>query len=145
MKRNIHLTLLISLSYSNSSHTTYSWNIKWQKCADMGLNGFIFKKINGNLNIKTKQKKSWEPFRIVPSSPLETLVPSTLTNAESYMIPRHKIITFIRSLNNIVLFKKINLSEAIEKKKFKAISTLQKLRSTADCFPLESCYFLLHG
>ena len=39
------------------------------------------------------------------------------TNAESYMIPRHKIITFIRSLNNIVLFKKINLSEAIEKKK----------------------------
>ena len=39
------------------------------------------------------------------------------TNAESYMIPRHEIITFIRSLNNIVLFKKINLSEAIEKKK----------------------------
>ena len=67
------------------------------------------------------------------------------TNAESYMIPRHEIITFIRSLNNIVLFKKINLSEAIEKKKFKAISTLQKLRSTADCFPLESSYFLLHG
>ena len=33
------------------------------------------------------------------------------------MIPRHEIITFIRSLNNIVLFKKINLSEAIEKKK----------------------------
>ena len=29
-------------------HTTYSWNIKWQKCAGMGLNGFIFKKINEN-------------------------------------------------------------------------------------------------
>ena len=29
-------------------HTTYSWNIKWQKCAGMGLNGFIFKKINAN-------------------------------------------------------------------------------------------------
>ena len=27
-------------------HTTYSWNIKWQKCAGMSLNGFIFKKIN---------------------------------------------------------------------------------------------------
>ena len=27
-------------------HTTYSWNIKWQKCAGMGLNGFIFRKIN---------------------------------------------------------------------------------------------------
>ena len=27
-------------------HTTYSWNIKWQKCAGAwGLNGFIFKKI----------------------------------------------------------------------------------------------------
>ena len=41
-------------------HTTYSWNIKWQKCAGMGLNGFIFKEINEN--IKTK-KNSWEPFR----------------------------------------------------------------------------------
>ena len=29
-------------------HTTYSWNIKWQKCAGMGLNGFIFKKVNEN-------------------------------------------------------------------------------------------------
>ena len=29
-------------------HTTYSWNIKWQKCAGMGLIGFIFKKINEN-------------------------------------------------------------------------------------------------
>ena len=27
-------------------HTTYSWNNKWQKCAGMGLNGFIFKRIN---------------------------------------------------------------------------------------------------
>ena len=27
-------------------HTTYSWNIKWQKCVGMSLNGFIFKKIN---------------------------------------------------------------------------------------------------
>ena len=24
-------------------HTTYSWNIKWQKCAHMGLNGFHIK------------------------------------------------------------------------------------------------------
>ena len=37
-------------------HTTYSWNIKLQKCAGMGLNGFIFKKINENENIKTKKK-----------------------------------------------------------------------------------------
>ena len=38
-------------------------------------------------------------------------------NRGPYMIPRHEIIIFIRSSNNIVLFKKINLSEAIEKKK----------------------------
>ena len=29
----------------------------------MGLNGFIFKKINGKINIKEK-KNFWEPFRI---------------------------------------------------------------------------------
>ena len=29
-------------------HTTYSWNIKWQKCAGMDLNGCIFKKMNEN-------------------------------------------------------------------------------------------------
>ena len=32
----------------NDMHSTYSWNIKWQKCARMDLNGFIFKKINKN-------------------------------------------------------------------------------------------------
>ena len=42
------------------SHTAYSWNNKCQKCAEMGLNGFIFKKINK----KEREKKSWEPFRI---------------------------------------------------------------------------------
>ena len=26
-----------------ANHTTYSWNIKWQKCARMGLNGFHIK------------------------------------------------------------------------------------------------------
>ena len=34
----------------------------WQKFARMGLNGFIFKKINKNEDIETKTK-SWEPFR----------------------------------------------------------------------------------
>ena len=34
--RNIVILLL---------HTTYSWNIKWQKCAGMGLNGFTFKNL----------------------------------------------------------------------------------------------------
>ena len=29
---------------TNALHTTYSWNIKWQKCAGIGLNGFISKK-----------------------------------------------------------------------------------------------------
>ena len=29
-------------------HTTYSWNIKWQNCAGMGLNGFKLKKMNEN-------------------------------------------------------------------------------------------------
>ena len=40
-------------------HPTYSSNIK---CAGMGLNGFIFRKINENENIKEKLK-SWELFR----------------------------------------------------------------------------------
>ena len=40
------------------THTTYIWNIKWQECVGMGLNSFIFKKINKNWSIKTK-KKSW--------------------------------------------------------------------------------------
>ena len=26
-------------------HTTYSWNIKWEKCADMNRNGFYLKKL----------------------------------------------------------------------------------------------------
>ena len=46
-----------------TNHTTYSWNLKWQKWAGMGLNGFILKKINGNQNIIEK-KKFWKPFRI---------------------------------------------------------------------------------
>ena len=33
-------------------HTTYSWNIKWQKCAGIGLNGFILEKINENVKEK---------------------------------------------------------------------------------------------
>ena len=43
-------------SWKDEDHTTYSWNIKWQKCAPMGLNGFIFKKINKNKNIKMIKK-----------------------------------------------------------------------------------------
>ena len=30
------------------THTAYSYSNKCQKCAGMGLNGFIFKKINKN-------------------------------------------------------------------------------------------------
>ena len=40
-----NITLEIFRSWSVAMHTTYSWNIKWQKCAGMGLNGFIYKKI----------------------------------------------------------------------------------------------------
>ena len=40
-------------------HTTYGWNIKYQKCAGMGLNGFTLKKINENENMKIwKWKKN---------------------------------------------------------------------------------------
>ena len=42
-----------------SYHTTCSWNIKWQKCAGMGLNGFV--KINENSSLI--RKKSLELFR----------------------------------------------------------------------------------
>ena len=37
------------------THTTYSWNIKWQKCVGMGLNGFYIQKVNENENIKEKK------------------------------------------------------------------------------------------
>ena len=37
-------------------HTTYSWNIKWQKCEGMGLNGFIFKKRNEIKVLKQNKK-----------------------------------------------------------------------------------------
>ena len=40
--------VLCSKKQGFTQHTTYSSNIKWQKCAGMGLNGFIFKKINEN-------------------------------------------------------------------------------------------------
>ena len=43
-------------------HTTYSWNIKWQKCAHMGLNGFVLKK---QIKIKTLKRKK------IPGSRLE--------------------------------------------------------------------------
>ena len=36
-------------------HTTYSWNIKWQKCAGMGLNNLCLKKM------KTKILKQKNP------------------------------------------------------------------------------------
>ena len=38
-------------------HTTYSWNIKWQKWAGMGLNGFIIKKKQIKI-IMLKRKKT---------------------------------------------------------------------------------------
>ena len=42
------LLLVHLFEHVHIAHTTYSWNIKWKKCASMGLNGFIFKKINEN-------------------------------------------------------------------------------------------------
>ena len=44
-------------------HRGYSWIIIWQKCRDIGLNGFIFEKICKNCNIK-ERKKSWGLFKI---------------------------------------------------------------------------------
>ena len=34
-----------------ATHSTYNWNIKWQKSEGLGLNGFIFNKINENYNV----------------------------------------------------------------------------------------------
>ena len=50
------------VNFVSFRHTTHSLNIKWQKCAGMGLNGFIFKKIDKNWRVRMK-KKSWELFR----------------------------------------------------------------------------------
>ena len=42
--------------YNVALHSAaYRWNIKCQKCAGMGINGFTFKKINENENIIEKK------------------------------------------------------------------------------------------
>ena len=46
---------MLELQSEGIAHPTYSKNIKCQKCGGMGLNGFMFKKINGNENIKAKK------------------------------------------------------------------------------------------
>ena len=50
---------------TNALHTTYSWNIKWQKCAGIGLNGFILKKNWNEMKIKILKRK------IIPESCLK--------------------------------------------------------------------------
>ena len=42
-------------------HTTYSWNIKWQKCARMGLNGFHIRKVFGTQD-NWKNENPGSPF-----------------------------------------------------------------------------------
>ena len=43
------------------THTTYSLNIKWQKCA--GISGlWVFNEICQKMYPEKKKKKSWEPF-----------------------------------------------------------------------------------
>ena len=44
-------------------HSTYRKNNNHEKCAGIGLNGFISRKINKKYYI-TEKKKSWESFRI---------------------------------------------------------------------------------
>ena len=41
-----HIQTFLEILYQ-SGHTNYSWNIEWQKCARMGLNGFHIKWIIG--------------------------------------------------------------------------------------------------
>ena len=48
LRRNKQRRFFYLLKKCGIVHTTYSWNIKWQKCAGMGLDGFIFRKINEN-------------------------------------------------------------------------------------------------
>ena len=43
------------------THSTYSWNIKWQKCACMGLNGFHIKWIIGT-HCNWKNQNPWSRF-----------------------------------------------------------------------------------
>ena len=59
-------------------HTTYSWNIKWQKCVGMGLNGFISRKINQNQNTKKNPGSCLEVSCIIaqPIQPILTQIGS---------------------------------------------------------------------
>ena len=59
-----------------TTHTTYCWNIKWQKCARMGLNGFHIKCIIGTHCSKKNQNPgsplgatSWTALPIWPIWP----------------------------------------------------------------------------
>ena len=58
-----HVGTLFSIFWQLGTHTTYSWNISWQKCEGMGLNGFIFKQLNENYNIKVHI--FWEGHKIL--------------------------------------------------------------------------------
>ena len=73
------------------SHTTYSWNIKWKKCAGISvlwvLNE-IFQK-----NILKIWKKSWEPFR-------SYLLNSTANPAHFYPNWAGLVVLFSRQLLN---------------------------------------------
>ena len=53
--------LPITFHSKHKAHTTYSWNIKWQKCVRMGLNGFIFKKL---MKIKILKRKKNPGIRL---------------------------------------------------------------------------------
>ena len=44
-------------------HTPYKKNINYEKCAGIGLNGFIFE-ITDEKYCTNGKKRSWEPFRI---------------------------------------------------------------------------------
>ena len=52
------------IKVAQGGHSAYRWNIMYQKCAGMGLNGLIIQKINENWNDREKKN---------PGSGLEVL------------------------------------------------------------------------
>ena len=54
-ERTIILYHFFTVQDALPDHHGYRWNIMWQKCKGMGLNGFIFKNENKNININERK------------------------------------------------------------------------------------------
>ena len=76
-------------------HTTYSWYIKWQKCARMGLNGFQIRWIFG-------KQDNWKN-----ENPGSRFWATSLTAGSSKTAPRILIFSIVLGAENLPYLKSI--------------------------------------